>query len=254
MTAQEYIDACNECDNSQRAAELLRISVQLAEDDIRVRNIAERMKNTIERERATIKQYAEQVERLTTEIEYLTAELEDKRIQLAELGSLSALIGRLGAVTLRLEQADKPGAAEKQRDKPTVKEQVSRKTDSKKSKNKVSGFDEFWAVYPNKKDKTKSREIWQKLAPDEALKKKMIEAVKQQAKSDEWTKDGGQFVPYPSTWLRRRRWEDEPTSPTVTESSDGVHSYDVNKILQYSKDKLKGGISNEGKKSASGER
>ncbi len=247
MTAQEYIDACNECDNAQRAAELLRIGIQLAEDDIRVRSIAERMKETIERERETIKQYAEQVERLKAEIEDLTAELEDKCIQLAELGSLSALIGRLGAVALRLEQADKPTAAkeqqkgehtaaDKQQDKPTaVKKQLSKKADSKKPKNKESGFDEFWAVYPNKRDKSKARELWQKLAPDEALKKQIIAAVKQQARSEEWTKDCGQYVPYPSTWLRRRRWEDEPTTPTVAESVDGVHSYDVDKILKYSK-------------------
>lgn len=247
MTAQEYIDACNECDNADRAAELLRIGIQLAEDDIRVRNIAERMKETIERERETIKQYAEQVERLKAEIEDLTAELEDKRIQLAELGSLSTLIGRLGAVVLRLEQADKPGAAEKQQkgestaadkqqDKPTTtKKQLSKKADSKKPKSKASGFDEFWEAYPNKRDKSKARELWQKLAPDEALKKQIIAAVKQQARSEEWTKDGGQFVPYPSTWLRRRRWEDEPTTPTVAESGDGVHSYDVDKILKYSK-------------------
>lgn len=256
MTAQEYIDACNECDNAQRAAELLRIGVQLAEDDIRVRSIAERMKETIERERATIKQYAEQVERLKAEIEDLTAELEDKRIQLAELGSLSALIGRLGTVALRLEQADKPtaakeqqkgepAAADKQQDKPTTtKKQLSKKADSKKPKNKESGFDEFWEAYPNKRDKSKARELWLKLAPDEALKKQMIAAVKQQAKSEEWTKDGGQFIPYPSTWLRRRRWEDEPTTPAVAESGDGVHSYDVNKILKYSKKNipnLKGG-------------
>lgn len=259
MTAQEYIDACNECDNAQRAAELLRIGVQLAEDDIRVRSIAKRMKETIERERETIKQYAEQVERLTNEISDLAAELEDKRIQLAELGSLSALIGRLGAVALRLEQTDKltaakeqqkgePAAADKQQDKPTaVKKQPSKKADSKKSKNKdyPADFEEFWEVYPNKVDKNKACELWEKLAPDEALKKQMIAAVKQQAKSDKWTKDGGQYVPYPSTWLRRRRWEDEPTTPTVAESGGGVHSYDVNKILKYSKKNipnLKGGV------------
>lgn len=254
MTAQEYIDACNECDNAQRAAELLRIGVQLAEDNIRVRSIAERMKETIERERATIKQYAKQVEqyakqveRLTNEISDLTAELEDKRIQLAELGSLSALIGRLGTVALRLEQADKPTAAKEQQDKPTaVKKQPSKKADSKKPKNKESGFDEFWAVYPNKRDKSKARELWHKLDPDEALKKQIIAAVKQQAKSEEWTKDSGQYVPYPSTWLRGRRWEDEPTTtPTVAESGDGVHSYDVDKILKYSKKNipnLKGGV------------
>ena len=249
MTAQEYIDACNECDNAQRAAELLRIGVQLAEDDIRVRSIAERMKNTIERERATIKQYAEQVERLKTEIEDLTAELEDKRIQLAELGSLSTLISRLEKSTDRNEASadrlDKLTAEIPAQTAPSKsKKQVSKKADSRKPKNKANGFDEFWAVYPNKRDKSKARELWQKLDPDAALEKQIIAAVKQQAKSDEWTKDGGQFVPYPSTWLRRRRWEDEPTTPIVTESGGGVHSYDVDKILKYSKKNipnLKGG-------------
>lgn len=231
MTIAEFIKACKECDTPQRAAELLQDACRLATKYVEQANL--------------IHEYSEQVERLKAEIEDLTAELEDKRIQLAELGSLSTLIGRLGAVALRLEQADKPGAAEKQRDKPTaVKGQLSKKTDSKKPKSKASDFDEFWAVYPNKKDKTKSREIWEKLAPDEALKKKIIDAVKQQARSDKWTKDGGQFVPYPSTWLRRKRWEDEQTSPTVAESGDGVHSYDVEKILKYSKENipnLKGG-------------
>ena len=254
MTAQEYIDACNECRDAQRAAELLRIGVQLAEDDIRVRGIAERMKETIERERVTIKQYAEQVERLTNEISDLTAELEDKRIQLTELGSLSALIGRLGVQVVRLEQTDKPTAAkeqqkgeptaaDKQQDKPTTtKKQPSKKADSKSSKAALKkSFNEFWEVYPKKVDKKIAQALWDKFAPDNELKNVIISAVKRQAQSEEWRKDNGQYVPYPSTWLRHRRWEDEPATPTVAESGDGVHSYDVNKILQHSKDKLKGG-------------
>jgi hypothetical protein len=28
--------------------------------------------------------------------------------------------------------------------------------------------------------------------------------------SAEWTKDGGQFIPHPATWLNQKRWEDEP--------------------------------------------
>jgi len=27
--------------------------------------------------------------------------------------------------------------------------------------------------------------------------------------SDEWVRDGGKFVPHPTSWLRGRRWEDE---------------------------------------------
>lgn len=244
LKPQEYIDACNECRDAQRAVELLRIGVQLAEDDIRVHNIAERMKDTIERERAMIKQYAEQVERLNNEISDLAAELEDKRIQLAELGSLSALIGRLERSVGKLEKADKPVAAEKQQDKP----KVSQKKGSKKAKGKANGFDEFWAVYPNKKDKQKSRQIWDKLAPDAELKKQIVAAIKQQAKSEEWQKEGGKFIPYPSTWLRNRRWEDDITHTNTEECN--AHSYDVDKILQHAKSslpKLKEGAKDESK-------
>lgn len=36
------------------------------------------------------------------------------------------------------------------------------------------------------------------------------------AHSDAWTKDGGQFVPNPATYLNQRRWEDEkPQSPDI---------------------------------------
>jgi len=28
-------------------------------------------------------------------------------------------------------------------------------------------------------------------------------------KSNEWTENKGQFIPYPSTWLNQHRWEDE---------------------------------------------
>lgn len=255
MTAQEYIDACNECRTPQRAAELLRTSVELAEDDIRVRGIAQRLKERIEQERAaskaTIEQYAEQVERLTNEIADLTAELEDKRIQLAQYGDLDALISRLGVQVVRLERTDKPAECKQLPEPipepappeppPKPEKKLSQKTDSKKKKGKADGFDDFWTVYPKKVDKQTARALWDKLAPDNEFKKVIIAAVKRQSQSEEWRKDNGQFVPYPSTWLRRRRWEDEPTPPTVAESGDGVHSYDVNKILQHSKDKLKGG-------------
>jgi hypothetical protein len=33
--------------------------------------------------------------------------------------------------------------------------------------------------------------------------------VKVWKNSQQWTKDGGQFIPMPATWLNGRRWEDE---------------------------------------------
>jgi hypothetical protein len=37
----------------------------------------------------------------------------------------------------------------------------------------------------------------------------MLSAVEAQKQTDQWTKDGGQYIPHPSTWLNQGRWEDE---------------------------------------------
>ncbi len=79
-------------------------------------------------------------------------------------------------------------------------------------------FDAFWVAYPKKVDKAKARKAWDKLRPDEALLRRMLDAITTQKRSDQWTKDGGQFIPNPTTWLNGRRWEDE--LPTKRASSN----------------------------------
>ena len=70
-------------------------------------------------------------------------------------------------------------------------------------------FDRFWALYPKKRGKRDAVKAWKALAPDMALCRKMSAALKEQMRSPQWTKDGGNFIPYPATWLRGRRWEDD---------------------------------------------
>jgi hypothetical protein len=48
-----------------------------------------------------------------------------------------------------------------------------------------------------------------KLALDDVLVGRILAAIQHQAKTDGWRKDGGKFIPHPSTWLNNRRWEDE---------------------------------------------
>lgn len=73
------------------------------------------------------------------------------------------------------------------------------------------GFEEFWAAYPKKQDKQNALKAWKKLNPDAETQRKMILAIQAQRASPQWQKDGGQFIPLPSTWLNGRRWEDQPT-------------------------------------------
>ncbi len=78
-------------------------------------------------------------------------------------------------------------------------------------------FDQFWAVYPKKKGKEQARKAWKKLAPDKDLCRQMSAALKWQKQSQEWLKDGGQFIPYPASWLNGHRWEDAPDQPDELE-------------------------------------
>lgn len=71
-------------------------------------------------------------------------------------------------------------------------------------------FDRFWNAYPKKKAKGQALTAFKKLRPDGGTVDKMLAALEWQVKTEEWRKDGGQYIPYPATWLNGRRWEDAP--------------------------------------------
>ena len=50
---------------------------------------------------------------------------------------------------------------------------------------------------------------WKTLKPSPELAETMMQALEYDKVSQQWQKDDGRFIPYPATWLRRKRWEDE---------------------------------------------
>lgn len=72
-------------------------------------------------------------------------------------------------------------------------------------------FDEFWAAYPKKAAKGAAFKTWKRLKPSQELTDKMIAAIETQKRSEQWTLEGGRFIPNPATWLNGERWEDELT-------------------------------------------
>ena len=83
-------------------------------------------------------------------------------------------------------------------------------------------FDVFWNEYPRKVDKQAAMKAWKKIKPDEPLMEKIISAVREWKHSDQWTKENGQYIPYPATWLNKRRWEDIPEKKKPVEPSKPV--------------------------------
>lgn len=83
-------------------------------------------------------------------------------------------------------------------------------------------FARFWKVYPKKVGKGIAEKVFLKLKPSEALTQRMISAIEQQKHSEQWSRDNGQYIPNPSTWLNQGRWEDELTvQPDVAARTTG---------------------------------
>ena len=75
----------------------------------------------------------------------------------------------------------------------------------------LAGFEAFYSAYPRKVGRAAAERAWAKLKPDDALQAQMLAALRQQDASDAWAREGGQFIPHPSTWLNGRRWNDALT-------------------------------------------
>lgn len=71
-------------------------------------------------------------------------------------------------------------------------------------------FDAFWTAYPRKVGKGAALKAWAKLKDKRNTLTLILGALAWQTKTHDWTKEAGQFIPYPATWLNEQRWLDEP--------------------------------------------
>jgi len=81
-------------------------------------------------------------------------------------------------------------------------------------------FDEFWAVYPKRRGKADAEKAWKAGRCDQIADTIVGDVRERQRRDHQWLKDDGKFIPYPATYLRNQRWEDEyersPTSGSGT--------------------------------------
>jgi hypothetical protein len=85
-------------------------------------------------------------------------------------------------------------------------------------------FDEFWALYPRKKDKGDAEKAFnQALKQKKATAKELIDGARKYAASVKDTET--KFIKYPARWLRAEAWKDEPDNwRTQNNGSGGLNS------------------------------
>jgi len=88
-------------------------------------------------------------------------------------------------------------------------------------------FEAFWSAYPKKRDRDDAVRAWAKLKPEPALVGTMMLALATQKVSADWSRENGRYVPYPATWLNRKRWLDE-----VAPSANGLRT-DISGLVRF---------------------
>ena len=91
-------------------------------------------------------------------------------------------------------------------------------TDNNISSNDVfsQSFTEFWNVYPRHDAKQDAVKAWKALKPSEELCATITADIKRRLSADgSWYKAERKYIPLPATYIRGKRWEDEPQGQTV---------------------------------------
>lgn len=100
----------------------------------------------------------------------------------------------------------------------------------------AEGFDAAYRRYPKKKAEQRARRAWNRLTPNPALQLRILAAIDAQARTEEWQREGGRYVPMFSAWLHGERWRDVADSvpPNWWHSTDGVQAMGASLGMPFS--------------------
>lgn len=98
-------------------------------------------------------------------------------------------------------------------------------------------FEKFYKDYPKKVKKQDVKKWFKKNKPSSELFSSMMSSLEQFRGSKDWLKEKGQYIPYPSTWLNQRRWEDE----VMTKKQEQTKYEEVKLTEEEYLEKLKNG-------------
>lgn len=144
-----------------------------------------------------------------------------------------AQAGALGGKASPRQTASKPEAHAKQ----TAREVGGRKKEDRSREDtpltpqgaggqtREQTFEAFWALYPKKKSKGRAKTVWDKLDPSGEIIRAIMEKLPLLMASEEWTKDGGRYIPYPATWLNAEGWNDEIVNKNASSLSPEASGY-----------------------------
>lgn len=131
-----------------------------------------------------------------------------------------------------VEQKLESDRLEKQKAEQEAKANLEAKAKAKAESESqlLKNFELFWSVYPNKKSKKTAFEKFKRIDFKKTSFESIMISLEKQKQSDDWTKNGGQYVPMPQTWIFNERWTDEIQAPVQQQNHTDVNAYWTDKL------------------------
>ena len=146
------------------------------------------------------------------------------------------------------QSASKPKQTEAKRKQTASNEDVDEDVDVNEDNIKTSSppkpaqsdvqFEFFWAEYPKKVGKKAAYAAWKKAKVTAKLMTEIMDALDEQKSSDQWKKDGGQYIPNPATWLNQGRWDDEVPKTRAPARRNSFNNFSQRSRTQEDYDEL----------------
>lgn len=133
-----------------------------------------------------------------------------------------------GYHTVFAERAKKAARARWRQEKTgeEKRREESTRQEASNASSMLQAFTEFWNAYPRRVGKADAEKAWKKNGCDKILPQILV-SLRTCKTSSDWTKEAGQFIPHPATWLNRRGWEDE----LLPQRSNGIRENIKPKII-----------------------
>lgn len=70
-------------------------------------------------------------------------------------------------------------------------------------------FEAFWREYPRKVGKDAAWKVYKRRKHEIPTGEGMAAILARHSQTEQWQREGGQFIPHPATWLNQGRWADD---------------------------------------------
>lgn len=92
-------------------------------------------------------------------------------------------------------------------------------------------FLQFWSIYPKKVDKKGSFRAFKNIPKLKEQFPGIIKALEIQKESDQWTKNHGQFIPNPTTYIHQERWLTVSEADEIQSKIDEIVKQNIDGFL-----------------------